>query len=247
MRTKVVLVSLCVLLFGVAVQAQEFWQKKDPSLWSEGECKRLFNDSPWAKQHDVGFNLDYSVTSTGSVRTSRSSAETPQTGQSISYIVSFWSAQPVRQGYVQFLKLRTKYDKMPAEKKEAAEKTYQQMLNQQPFSDSIVLQVRYDSSMKEIKSAMASYWQQQTLQSMKTSFYLIAHGKRIEPVSFSVTPDDFIIAFPRTVNGEPIVKPGDKSMAVEFHHPKIQDVDEARVYVEFPMKKMLDAKGQQVF
>ncbi len=248
MRTKTLLVFLCFAVLALAVQAQEFWQKKEPAKWSESECKRLFNDSPWAKGHEVSFNQSYSVSAqSGNVRKSSGGlAESPQTGQSTGYVVAFWSALPVRQAFVQYAKIRSKYDKLPADKKEAADKDYNQILKAE-FPDSIVLRVSFYSTMREIESDLAAWWQQQTEQSMKNSFYLISHGQRIAPLQFKATPNDFTIVFPRQINGEPIAKPGDKSLAIEFQHPNVQNEGEARVYVEFPMKKMLDANGKLVF
>jgi hypothetical protein len=43
-------VSVIVLFYCAApAPAQDFWKKKPYTEWSEKECRRLLEDSPWAK------------------------------------------------------------------------------------------------------------------------------------------------------------------------------------------------------
>ncbi|MGH9938240.1 MAG: hypothetical protein ACREAM_18510, partial [Blastocatellia bacterium] len=45
--------------------------------------------------------------------------------------------------------------------------------------------------------------------------------------------------FPRQINGHPIVGPKDKSLKLEFKHPRTGDQNEQRVLVEFKLDKAL--------
>ena len=56
-----------VLAAAARVPAAEFWEVKDPSLWSGAQIRKIVMDSPWAKEASVTFkgNAAYSVKSRG--------------------------------------------------------------------------------------------------------------------------------------------------------------------------------------
>ena len=56
-----------VLPAAVCVPAAEFWDVKDPSLWSGAQIRTIVTDSPWAKEASVSFkgNATLSVKSRG--------------------------------------------------------------------------------------------------------------------------------------------------------------------------------------
>src|SRR5688572_16531006 len=54
MRIKSALVLLALSLVSLAAsQGGEFWQKKAYRQWSEKECQKLLEDSPWAQKHTL--------------------------------------------------------------------------------------------------------------------------------------------------------------------------------------------------
>jgi hypothetical protein len=52
MRTRITALLL-LLLAAPAVAISDFWAKKDFTRWSERECRKLLEDSPWAKRYTM--------------------------------------------------------------------------------------------------------------------------------------------------------------------------------------------------
>jgi hypothetical protein len=46
---KILLCGLMALAASEAAPAQEFWRGKDWHEWSEKECRKMLEDSPWAR------------------------------------------------------------------------------------------------------------------------------------------------------------------------------------------------------
>jgi hypothetical protein len=100
-----------------AYAADDFWNDKDPSSWSDKEAERLLNKSPWAKETYVasgppGLNGDAGRSGAGrsaaggmgAVNGSRGSAGTPNGGEDglrgqppVRLLVRWESATPMRQ------------------------------------------------------------------------------------------------------------------------------------------------------
>jgi len=76
-----------------------------------------------------------------------------------------------------------------------------------------------------------------------------SRGQKVPPLRL-ISPkggaQEFELIFPRTVDGKPLLEPGDKTVAVEFVSPAIGQVDSFRVFVEFKADKMI-LDGQLVY
>jgi hypothetical protein len=55
MNLRIVICCLC--MSAAPLLAGDFWQDKDPSQWSEKEITRLRENSPWARDASVQFNM----------------------------------------------------------------------------------------------------------------------------------------------------------------------------------------------
>jgi hypothetical protein len=249
---------MCLMLVA-GVQAQEFWDKKEPQTWNLKECNRLLSDSPWAKSYELA---------TVSARPLEMEADRRDDNvRKISYRVQIRSARPIRHAMIQRAKLNSKYDQMPAERKQAVDANAMEFLTRQ-FPDAIVVGVEYSASTADFDREMATYWQQQTLELLKNSTYLIARGKRIPPQQLFVSPGagrEFELIFPRMVDGQPIVTADDKSFVIEFQYPAVGQptssapsrrgtvgaernfVGGGRLVVEFKPKKMSSPAGELIF
>ncbi len=258
-------IALAIVFLISAGQAQEFWQKKEPQQWSENECKKLLEDSPWAKKYDLA-------------ATSFTPLGTPQEDyrrdavQSAGYTVQIRSAEPVRQALIQRAKIRSKYGQMRSEQKQAVDKSAAEFLAQ-TFPDTIVIGVVYYANSEAYDRTMANYWQRQTLDTLKNSTALIVGRQRIQPIEFSAAPGklrEFEITFPRQVDGKAVISASDKSFGVEFQFPAVgplteqppagpnplsssappahnDKLAEGRAFVEFSVKKLTSAAGELVF
>ena len=75
-----------------------------------------------------------------------------------------------------------------------------------------------------------------------TVFLINERAERILPVRFESPKSgayEFDLYFPRTVNNEPIVRPGDKNLELQFPHPSIGRLRGDRALIEFKIDKMV--------
>lgn len=216
MNRKMFIVLLVILGIGTLADsavAQQFWDKKDYSQWSKGECKRLLEDSPWSVRHDLSTS-QFSLSERGGTGTTDGS-----TGGRLTYIIQLRSVLPVRQAVVRCAQFEMNYDKMGADQKRGFDARVNGFLSVQP--EPILVHVTYDSNQTETDRSVASFWQTQTLETLKDKVFLITQaGERIAPVKFSVLPDpgrEFEFEFPRLLNGKPVLAGTDKSLRLEMN------------------------------
>jgi hypothetical protein len=235
--------------------ADNFWQKKDYHQWTLKECQQILEKSPWSNHEDI---VDANVSALirqGDVPSPRASTTISQStsirpdetssgraaNNTINYIVWFTSAPAVRKAIVRERLLAVKIDQQPPDKKQQYEAQAEQFVSAQ-FPEVVLVHVTYRSNVANFDRELATYWQHQTLDALKNDFYLIgAHG-RVAPVNFEVLPGaarEFEVTFPRTINGEPLVGPSDKDIAVEFTNPPVGGKGSSRVYMKFKVQDMV--------
>jgi hypothetical protein len=85
------------------------------------------------------------------------------------------------------------------------------------------------------------FWQM--TEKLKNSAFLIGpKGQKVPPQCFNVTTGagrEFTLYFPRAYEGRPLVGPQDKTIKLEFMHPRVSDQGESRVLLEFKADKMI--------
>lgn len=213
------------LFFAGAVSGQ-VWVKKEYTKWSKSDCQKLLNDSPWASSYTYGTVLFQPVGEPSAV-SGRDTA--PQ----FTYVAQFWSARPVREAIVRMQQLDPKYDKLPLEQKKVLDDRSMQFLNTE-FPDTIVIQVTY-SAPQAIMLSMVRFWKQKTQDDLKQAITLIAEGKRLQPIQVVVAGgggNEIQVIFPRTLNGESIVRADTKEIRLEILDPN------DTVNIPFQIKKM---------
>ncbi len=249
----VVLVALA-LVTAHSTLAQEFWEKKPYTQWNKEQCKKVLENSPWASHtgaRDVQ-NLAFSGGSTGGEESERR----------IDYYAQLRSALPVRQAVIRRAMIENKYDKMSAEQKKAFDDSAASFLDRQ-YPDVIVIAVEYSTNLEMYDRELARYFQSVAPTAIPVNIYLTArNGIRIQPIKYEAQGGagrSFQIMFPRHVNGEPILGPGD-TLRLEFPAPIFPDAPagapsvgsgsrglvERRAFFEFKADKM-KYKGQLVF
>jgi hypothetical protein len=215
MRKAMVLCVVSVLL-ATAAPAQQFWDKKPYEKWSKDECKRMLNDSPWVQRY--GMSVPYFSTGGTNLATGGASSV------DITYTAQLRSALPMRQAVVQQAILEAAKQVKDAERLEAMRRRAQQFVNS-PTTDIVIVHVIYGSNDANIDRALATYWQQQTTETLRDTFNLVAaDGRRGKPIRYEALPGagrEFAVTFPRAVDGKPIVTPEDKALTVEFYHPDV--------------------------
>ena len=248
-------VALTILLGSIAAaQEGDFWQKKQYRKWSEAECHRMLEGSPWAKTHTLAqvyieplqspsssrstdpFQLPDPVT--GPVTSSTADRAREQRPK-ISYVVQFRSALPVRQAMVRMMQIKQNYDQMPSDGKQTFDQNAERFLAKN-LSDTVVIYVTFNSNVQEFLLELSKYWQSQTTETLKNSVFLISsRGEKIPPLNYIRAGTEFQLTFPREYNEQPLASPGDKMIRLEFTHPRIRQQREARILLEFNLEKML--------
>ncbi|MGE0128262.1 MAG: hypothetical protein AB7U82_09295 [Blastocatellales bacterium] len=251
MNKSLVILILIALLCVIAVaQSKGFWQAKDYKQWTEKECRNLLNDSPWARDYtlkQVFIETLQSSSLPGGQPSTGERERAPSTR--MGYLVQFRSALPIRQAMVRRQMIAEKYDQMEPDKKQEFDERAGKFLSAD-FSETIMVHVSYNASVQSFDRDLARYWHSQTTETVKnTTFLLASNGQRIQPTRYTALTGagrEFQLVFPRQINGQPVVGPKDKSIKIEFKHPRVGNEGEARVLLEFKADKMT-MQGAVVF
>lgn len=230
-------------LTGVAAgQGSDFWHKKDYRQWSEKECTKLLEDSPWAKNYTLSrVFIDRVQQSTGD----RAREQTPF----IKYDVQLRSAMPIRQALVRRMQIAQKYDTLPPDQRAQFDKQAEEFLATR-FPDTVVVYVTYTSNVLTYTRELARHWQTHTTERLRNFVFLIGSKGDKAPL-LRYTPvggesGQFQLIFPRVHEGRPILTTEDKSLKLEFPHPAIGELGDARILIEFKVDKML-ANGEVMY
>jgi len=258
------LISLLALLSLAAAQSGEFWQKKPYQKWSAHECRKLLADSPWAQSYRLTQIIIQPLqqqsglpraglpnpTEGGSLESARApeplervdAGRARQARPELRYQAQFRSAPPVRQAIVRLSQISAKYDEMTPEQQQAFDMNAAAFLSKR-FPDSLVLYISYSSNVPFDDRDLARHWQTQTTETLKNFVFLILPGGEKIPLSgYGVAAGagrTFQFVFPRQYQERPLLHSEDKTVQLEFIHPKIRDQKESRVLIAFKPERML--------
>lgn len=262
MRKTLLCIAVAWLLGSAAASAAEFWEKKNYKTWSEKECRKLLQDSPWAKQHTEQSQVTLpdipGGRPAGAISNDTADPENPpeevadrvvESGARITYQAQFRSARPIRQARVRQAQLRQNYDAMTAQQKQAFDREADQFLGRE-FPDTVVVYVTYTASGRADPGALQQYWKSQSVETLKDKVFLSgSEGVKAPLMQFTPAEGDapaFQFIFPRQVQERPLVGPGDKRLQLEFPHPGVSAGGERRIRMEFKVSKMV-VGGQVVY
>ena len=264
MRIKSALVLMALSLGSVAAdQSGEFWQKKEYRRWSEKECKKLLEDSPWAQKHTLSEVFIDSTAQPGSDTSrfdpyrnqaesqrpagplERSSTERARESRpQLYYQAQFRSALPIRRAVVRMSQINARYDEMQSEQQQAFDKKAEEFLAKR-FPATVMLHITYGSNVQFDDRNLTRHWRSQTIETLKNFVFLILPGGEKIPVTgYAVSQGagrEFQFEFPREHQGRPLVGPEDKDKALqlEFVHPGVRGQSGSRVLISFKVEKML--------
>ena len=233
MRNPIQKLVLLLLLTSVAAaQGKSYWEK-DYRQWTEEECRKLLEDSPWTNLQNLSqVFIDPLHTN--------STARERQPNPKIVYRVQIRSAAPVRQALIRLSQINANYDEMAADWRRAFDQNAEKVLF--PYTQFVVMHVSYTANVQNDDRELARFWHSQTTETLKNFVFLVGgRGVRV-PLSIYRSGEgvsrEFQFLFPREYNGRPFIGPSDKTIKLEFNHPNIRGTGE-RVLVEFKIEKMM--------
>jgi hypothetical protein len=243
-KSGFVLISMALACLA-AIQGGEFWHKKEYQQWSERECRKLLEDSPWGQSYTLSQTL---IEPLSTPSTDGAGERAREARPQISYQAEFRSALPIRQALVRLEQIRVKYDQMQPAQKQVADQRAKDFLAVR-FPDTVVLHVAYSSNVQSDDRDLVRYWRSQTTDTLKNFVFLNAAGEKVPLLLYSVTQGagrEFQLVFPREYKGRQLIGPNDKTLQLEFPHPTIRGQAGSLVLIAFKVEKML-IQGKVVY
>ena len=209
-RNKTVIwIWVCLLSVGLTC-GKEFWEKPYKT-WKYDNVEKMLSESPWS-----GI-----VTYTSQ----RQGRNTRNVGGEMElynqYTVRFFTALPVRQGYVRMFQIMNKYDEMSKEDQKAFDQKFAPALRD--FKDEVIINMDFASNDPNARMEVDRRLKQIKAEQLKQSVFLITDQfGRIElkayyPPSPDGTGAKFV--FPRKIDGKEIMSPNDKEVKFELWVP----------------------------
>ncbi len=228
------LLLVLVLSAAPSAAAQEFWEKKDFTQWTEKECRRLLEDSPWARQFTISTSFIQEILREPAGALGR------ETNPKITYTAQLRSALPVRRALVRLQQFAQKYETLEPVDKQAFDIQASKYLDTK-FPDSVVILIEFNSNVQPYASELDLYWKRYTEDQARNDIFLVTPaGQRLKLSRFVLQPQGagFHLVFPRLVNGEPITAGGKGELHIELPHPNIGNLGAHRVLLSFAVAKL---------
>jgi hypothetical protein len=206
----------------VCVRADDVWTNKDWRQWSKDEVRVVLHDSPWCKRWAKGEATTSAAlpSVSGAGKEGAAGEDRPE----LDYYLQIRSALPVREAVIRDVQIQNGYDTMPAAQKKSFDDQATPFLDRR-YDDVIVVHVLYSSNIQAFERQLAEYWQNIPPEKIPEELFLInEREQRIAPIRFTSKKGgayEFDLAFPRTVNGDPIIHDTDKIFNIQFHNPAV--------------------------
>ncbi len=238
-RTALLLVLSCALV--QPVFAQQFWEKKPYTQWSDKEVRRVLEDSPWSQQLTVsnvkleiaGPNL--SPKGPTQAARDRGMEHNPR----ITYTVQFRSAKPIRQALIRHAQIASKYDQMDAAKKAAADQRAQEFLGVP--AEEIMVYVGFETNVPAYAMDIQRAFSSLPPGTVPIDTFLNVGGNKLSPTSYQVVTGGMQLTFQR-----PPDLPREGDISLEFMSPQVGDVPSARAFLRFKLKNMVLAGAPEL-
>jgi hypothetical protein len=220
-----------------AAAADDFWLHKDWKTWTVADCKKILEESPWAKrvlkenETDVG----HVPSAAQGATIDKSAAGLNQGAGEINYVVQIRSAEPVRHALIRQQQIEKGYDKMS----DADKKTFDAQMEQQynPPGDPIMIHVRYYGNRPQLTTFLNNAWDSLPADTVPADMVLLpAGGGKVIPTTFVEDASggpEFDITFPRSA-----MAAGIKSFKLQIPNPAMGDFGSSKVMAEFKTDKM---------
>jgi hypothetical protein len=243
-RRYTVAILVILGLAALASRADDFWVKKDWKTWSKSECKKMLEESRWAKRFLADNNAADSALPLITAHPGDApglSISYPGAGE-ITYFAQLLSAAPVRSAFIRQRQIEQKFDKMSDAEKTAFDAKMEKQLS---FikENTIAVRVVFEANKPALAKAADAHWQGLPSNSVPPNTFLVTEkGARIPPLTFTFikgSETEIDLTFPRSVRSEPVIAPDAKSLKFQFPHPALGDFPERNVTMEYSLDKMM--------
>jgi hypothetical protein len=230
-KTILYLLLPALLLISVIAFAagKEFWETKPFDEWTQKECQKMLQDSPWAKE--------LSLVGTGGGGNDATDSKAPY----LKYSIQLQTAPPIRQAMVRQSQIVQKYDSLPVEKKQEFDKTAQQFLDGNS-ADVVIVYISFSTNSRDGLRQLLTYWPTRSVDLLKNSVYLSGSKSAKVPISQFIPgangQPEFRFVFPRKFNGKEILGPEDKILRLEFDYPVSGGMGDGKGNIEFKTDRM---------
>jgi hypothetical protein len=244
MRRRYAAGILAVFALAVlAARADDFWVKKDWKTWTAADCKKILDDSPWAKRvlKENATDVTHVPSAAQGATIDKSAAGLNQGAGEINYVVQIRSAEPMRHALIRQQQIDKGYDKMSDADKKAFDAQMEQIYN--PPGDPIMIHVRYYGNRPELTTFLNNAWDSLPADTVPADLVLLpAGGGKVIPLTYvqdAAGGPEFDITFPRSALGQ-----GIKSFKLQIPNPAMGDFGASKVSAEFKTDKMtVDGKA----
>jgi hypothetical protein len=226
-----------------ATAADDFWVHKDWKTWTAADCKKILDESPWAKRvlKENSTDLTHVPSAAQSATIDKSAAGLNQGAGEINYVVQIRSAEPMRHAAIRQQQIDKGYDKMSDADKKAFDAQMEQIYN--PPGDPIMIHVRYYGNRPELTTFLNNAWDSLPADTVPADLVLLpAGGGKVIPLTYvqdAAGGPEFDITFPRSALGA-----GIKSFKLQIPNPALGDFGSSKVTAEFKTDKMtVDGKA----
>ena len=229
----------------LTVSADDFWVKKDWKTWTANDCKKLLEDSPWAKRVLVQNETDlgHIPSATQEASADKAAAGLNVGAGEINYIVQIRSAAPIKQALIRQQQITKGYDKMSDADKKAFDTQMEQMYSAP--GDPIVVHVRYYGNRDQLTMYLNNAWSSLPADTVPADMIMItSNGAKVLPLTYvadSAGGPEFDLTFPRTAFGQ-----GLKSFKLQIPSPALGDFGSKKATAEFKVDK-LTFEGKPAF
>ena len=206
-------VPALLMLFSLTTPAQ--WDKKPHEQWSEGDAKKILNNSPWGKTQTFSSPVNmFRGPVSGRQGGSSSTTNLPPDATHVHFRVRFLSAKPIRQAITRMLELT---QKQPLSEEMSTQlKTFAGG----EFLEYIIITVSADSTEQgaNVQQAAALLRQRGTGELKNNTFLEVKGGKRLFLHEYQTPRQDGLGArflFLRFADGKPFITP--ESEEIRFY------------------------------
>jgi hypothetical protein len=241
--------TLSLFVFGVVLVAassvlaqQGIWEKKEWQKWTADDCKKMLEDSPWARRwaQSVPQMAQFSKRD-GAGTASNDGGVGNESKLEVYYIVQLRSAKPIREALMRQQEIQIKYDSMDEKQRAGIDQQVSGVVNK-TYDDVVIVHVLYGANVQQYERTLANYWQKIPPGTVPLQAFLdLASGKKVVPLKMNSPrngQNEFELIFPRVVDGESVATADSKILGVEFMTPTVGQVPGDRLHIEFKPDKM---------
>jgi hypothetical protein len=232
MRFRTAVLITVALLTGLTVlearpkdKGKKAWSEPFDQ-WSREQVTELLRNSPWAQAQNVAAVLG-----------TQDAGQAGERDFFYVFTIRFFSALPIREGYVRLYQLMNGYDSKDGAEKQKFDAKFKRALDLDT-SKSVIVALEFSTNDPQKSRDANNFLHTATKETFKQSAYLVSQRLgRVEledyyPPSTDGTGAKFV--FPRVVNGQPVVSPEDKNVRLDIYMPPVNQ----RIFVTFEVDKM---------